>query len=134
MFQIVFYVGLALSIISLMISVILFVRNNVAKLMGDVMGWNTRRSKKSLCKVIADKSCPIWKKEHDIESEIQMEMLVGNDATILLGKDTSDFTERLSNRQRNCQIGVLEKALLIDGFFDVEESVIVTHTEECIDN
>lgn len=83
MYKIMFYVGLVGAIISLGFSVILFVRNNVAKLIGDMTGWNAQRAKKKFDKVRE------------------------KEATALLSVPV--------------------------GFFEVEESFIVTHTEERID-
>jgi len=48
MFQMMFYVGLVLALFFLVVSVILFVKNDVAKLMGDITGWNAKREIRKL--------------------------------------------------------------------------------------
>ena len=58
MYQIMFYVGLTLALIFLVISIVLFVRNHVAKLIGDVTGWNAKRAIKK-----------IYEKEEDGKSQ-----------------------------------------------------------------
>lgn len=83
MYKNMFYVGLVGAIIFLGFSIILFVRNNVAKLIGDVTGWNVKRAKKEFDKMREE------------------------EATTLLSVPV--------------------------GFFEVEESFTVTHTEERID-
>jgi len=50
MFKVMFYGGLALAVICLILSVVLFIKNDVAKLIGDVTGWNARRAIKKLNK------------------------------------------------------------------------------------
>lgn len=48
MYQIIFYVGLSGAIIFFLLSVLLFIKNDVAKLIGDVSGWNAKRAIKRL--------------------------------------------------------------------------------------
>lgn len=48
MYQIIFYVGLSGAIIFFLLSVLLFVKNDVAKLIGDVSGWNAKKAIKRL--------------------------------------------------------------------------------------
>lgn len=48
MYQIIFYVGLSGAIIFFLLSVLLFVKNDVAKLIGDVSGWNVKKAIKRL--------------------------------------------------------------------------------------
>ena len=48
MYQWMFYIGLTLALVFLVISIILFFRNNVAKLIGDVTGWNAKRAIKKI--------------------------------------------------------------------------------------
>lgn len=44
MYQVMYYVGLAGTVIFFLLSVILFFRKNIAKLLGDVTGWNARHA------------------------------------------------------------------------------------------
>lgn len=90
MFRIMFYVGFVGANIFLIISIVLFVRNNVAKLIGDVTGWNTKRAMKEL------------RKMRVVEQSVDM------------------------------HVEVQESSIPV-GFFAVEESVVVIHTEEQID-
>lgn len=48
MFRIMFLVGLVFAILFLLLSIILFIKNDVAKLIGDVTGWNARRAIKKI--------------------------------------------------------------------------------------
>ena len=48
MFRIMFWAGLAFTVLFLLLSIILFVKNDVAKLIGDVTGWNARRAIKKI--------------------------------------------------------------------------------------
>lgn len=48
MFRIMFLAGLAFTILFLLLSIILFVKNDVAKLIGDITGWNARRAIKKI--------------------------------------------------------------------------------------
>lgn len=50
MFKVMFYGGLALAVICLILSVALFIRNDVAKLIGDLTGWNARKAIKKINK------------------------------------------------------------------------------------
>lgn len=50
MYEVMFYGGTALAIVFFFISVVLFIRNKVWKLIGDVTGWNARRAIKRLDK------------------------------------------------------------------------------------
>lgn len=50
MYQIMFYAGLGCSVLFFILSIIVFVRNNVAKLIGDVTGINAKRAIKELNK------------------------------------------------------------------------------------
>lgn len=48
MFRLMFLAGLAFTILFLLLSIILFVKNDVAKLIGDITGWNARRAIKKI--------------------------------------------------------------------------------------
>lgn len=48
MYEIMYYAGMILAVVFLIASVILFIRNKVWKLIGDVTGWNARRAIKRL--------------------------------------------------------------------------------------
>ena len=50
MYEIMFYAGTVLACLFLIISIILFIKNGVWKLMGDVTGLNARRAIKKLDK------------------------------------------------------------------------------------
>lgn len=50
MFKVMFYGGFVLAVICLILSIVFFIRNDVAKLIGDVTGWNARKAIRKLNK------------------------------------------------------------------------------------
>ncbi len=152
MYKIMFYVGLIGAIIFLVVSIILFVRNNVAKVIGDVTGWNTKRAMKEIEKMRAEEPSVDMHvevrnaaaREVDILLEDEKTALLPHDreettlleevATLLAEGETSLLTEKLSEEKAGIWNKVIDNSSVPVGFFEVEESVTVTHTEERIDN
>lgn len=142
MFKIMFYAGLALSIVFLVISIILFVRNNVAKLIGDVTGWNTKKAMKELHK----KSAP--RKAENILTDSEGISVRDEGTTLLMEEESTTLLVEeettLLSEESTALLNGDETTLLVEedttlmtrdeaGIFEVEESVTVTHTEERID-
>lgn len=48
MYQVMFYVGFILALLFLTISIVLFFKNHVARLIGDMTGWSARKAIKYL--------------------------------------------------------------------------------------
>lgn len=65
MYQVMFYVGLGLTIFFTLLSVIIFIRNNVGKMLGEITGWNvkmaTRQRKKYVKPFVQRESLPLLK-------------------------------------------------------------------------
>lgn len=77
MFKIMFFTGLAFTIVFLILSVILFVKNNVAKLIGDVTGWNAKRA----IKKINERGTEEISKTQAIKSEVSKVLIHSADTT-----------------------------------------------------
>ena len=77
MFRIMFLTGLAFTILFLLLSIILFVKNDVAKLIGDVTGWNARRA----IKRINEKGAEEISKTQAIKTEVSNVLVRSADTT-----------------------------------------------------
>ncbi len=117
MYEIMFYVGLVLALFFLIISIILFVRNHVAKLIGDVTGWNAKKAiramnEKNSVNARSELTGPLEVKE--VATEVGM-TAEGNDeeTALLAGEETALLTEE-------------EETTLLAG----EETTLLTEEEE----
>lgn len=77
MFRIMFLTGLAFTILFLLLSIILFVKNDVAKLIGDVTGWNAKRA----IKRINEKGAEEISKTQAIKTEVSNVLVRSADTT-----------------------------------------------------
>lgn len=188
MFKIMFYVSLALAVFFLIVSVVLFVRNNVSKLIGDVTGWNTKRAKKEFLRKNVEEYSKLQQDKHlessrnnrnrkkkmpifsEVERSLSEEevtislgeevtMLLNENETTLLGEDvttllaeeeTSVLAEEVTTLLAEEETTILtedsttllvaegnhasnDKDVMIENIFEVEESMMVIHTNESID-
>lgn len=136
MFMVMFYVGLTLAIIFLVVSIVLFVKNDMAKVVGDVTGWNKKRAKKKIHRISANqKSVHVNANIQEVMVTTLLEKrsaLLEDEKSLLKDDQTKLLTEKLLG-EKEVHKKVLKNVVASDDFFEVEESVTITHTEECID-
>ena len=98
MYEVMFYGGTALAIVFFLASVVLFIRNKVWKLIGDVTGWNARRAIKRLDKKGAEDTS----KTEAIKPEVS-KVLVHKATTtgILQAEPEQDESEGLKTPTKN---------------------------------
>ena len=119
MFQIMYYAGLALTLIFLVLSIVFFVKNNVAKLIGDVTGWNARKA----IKVINKKGAEEKSKTQAIKSDVS-KVLVRDEGS---SEQTQNPMEKKTKRSTTETVRETENGLGGEpaGSFQVEEDMVV---------
>lgn len=134
MYQVMYYVGLSGTVIFFLLSVILFFKKNIAKLLGDVTGWNARH---------AIKKENIQMKETAIEGSFQTDAPVKpkrprkrkkqDRVTQLLVREEN--TEHLQEDEETALLSEEEATTLladneITDVLSEEEATILLHTDE----
>ena len=134
MYQVMYYVGLSGTVIFFLLSVILFFKKDIAKLLGDVTGWNARH---------AIKKENIQMKETAIEGSFQTDAPVKpkrprkrkkqDRVTQLLVREEN--TEHLQEDEETALLSEEEATTLlaeneITDVLSEEEATILLHTEE----
>ena len=134
MYQVMYYVGLSGTVIFFLLSVILFFKKDIAKLLGDVTGWNARH---------AIKKENIQMKETAIEGSFQTDAPVKpkrprkrkkqDRVTQLLVREEN--TEHLQADEETALLSEEEATTLlaeneITDVLSEEEATILLHTEE----
>ena len=134
MYQVMYYVGLSGTVIFFLLSVILFFKKDIAKLLGDVTGWNARH---------AIKKENIQMKETAIEGSFQTDAPVKpkrprkrkkqDRVTQLLIREEN--TEHLQEDKETALLSEEEATTLlaeneITDVLSEEEATILLHTEE----
>lgn len=134
MYEIMFYAGTVLACLFLIISIILFIKNGVWKLMGDVTGLNARRAIKKLNKKGAEDTS----KTEAIHQEVS-KVLVHRTTTTgslqavteSIEKDKAQRSDRKKTRKRRTKE---EKTILLqntqeqansNNIFEVEDEMII---------
>ena len=134
MYQVMYYVGLSGTVIFFLLSVILFFKKDIAKLLGDVTGWNARH---------AIKKENIQMKETAIEGSFQTDAPVKpkrprkrkkqDRVTQLLVREEN--TEHLQEDKETALLSEEEATTLlaeneITDVLSEEEATILLHTDE----
>ena len=134
MYEIMFYAGTVLACLFLIISIILFIKNDVWKLMGDVTGLNARRAIKKLDKKGAEDTS----KTEAIHQEVS-KVLVRRATTTgslqavteSIEKDKAQRSDRKKTRKRRTKE---EKTILLqntqeqansNNIFEIEDEMII---------
>lgn len=107
MYEGMFYIGMFFGVLNFGISIILFVKNHVASMVRDLMGWN--RSSKP----INDRR----QNENVFEEKIKIASI-----------DEEEKPDRMQNQKITDVLTTDE--VCVEQFFLVEEDIVVTHTEK----
>lgn len=127
MYQIMFYVGLGCSILFFILSCILFVRNNVAKLIGDVTGWNAKRAIKEINKKGAEE---ISKKEA-IRPETSKVLIQNEEVTTgMLKKPEETEEEKTDVLASNAQLSQDEETDILNLEPEMDQETELLREEE----
>lgn len=119
MFRMMFYTGLLSGLFFLVCSVIFFVRNHVAKLIGDVTGWNARKS----IKQIYVKNV----RYERTEEEMNIGYNVMNDKTVMLCHEECGTMVLTDSRLNEKNVKGVENRNFRQ--FEIEEDIMIVHTD-----
>lgn len=152
MFKIMLYGGSVLAAIFLIASIVLFIRNDVAKLIGDITGWNARKAIKKLDKKGAEETS----KTEAINTEVS-KVLVHSATTTGTLKELQDISDKLTQKKKKSRRSMpkqskeektellenkefpkvsdtTENAEPISGIFQMEEEMVVLAGEKVDEN
>ena len=121
MFRIMFLTGLAFTILFLLLSIILFVKNDVAKLIGDVTGWNARRA----IKRINEKGAEEISKTQAIKTEVSNVLVRSADTT-------NPIHKKLELKPKQSIMAAIHEAQgkSVEEVFQAEDEMIVLAGQE----
>ena len=134
MYQIMFYGGMVTGMLSLAFAVFFFVKQDVAKGMGDVSGWNARKSLKEMQKN-AGKEGKIPQKPKNFKQAKKRIKDGGPEECPVVETEVlpeKDHTELLSGERKEMEQLLREGEIMLPDGFEVIEEIMVVHTEEQI--
>lgn len=129
MFQIMFFAGSVFTILFVIFTIIIFVKNNVGKLIGDVTGRNVR-------KIVNKRGAKKNEPAGAIEDMLKMPDDTARKTELLTGQENGlsnvfmDRTESVLADDTEILFKEDKKGFYV---FEVEEEVTVVHTDECIE-
>lgn len=134
MYKIMFIVGLVFALLFLVISIILFVKNNVAKLIGDVTGLNARKAIKQIQEKGKNEKVPketTWSGGMPAKDRYRTSALPTVDTMV-------DATTPLQNKQMGVELSRVKPEVsdvdvaTAQNIFEVEEEMMVFASESSV--
>ncbi|MDD6071118.1 MAG: hypothetical protein PUC12_09965 [Clostridiales bacterium] len=129
MYEAMFYIGLVLFIIGFIVSVILFIRNDVAKIIGDLTGYNARKAVEKIQREREGKKQPAGEDLSEVGKKNNRRKLRKDEKTDVLPlvsntEKAETLSADLKNTKSSKKVEDMETAGF-EGVFETEEDVTV---------
>ena len=145
MYEILFYVGIILAGIFFVLAIVFFVKDHIAKIIGDLTGWNAKKEIKKMnqkgVQAVAKKEMAIAQREEIIVKDVELsgemiaaESMIDEEETVLLSEEETTLLAEEETTLLDSEETILLTEEETELLVAEEETILLTQKTELLDS